>query len=140
MRGENRMLTTEVGLLAHGVVGEGLNVALGVVCAPRHVRGDLAPTFPLGDGAFQQLALLWGHLEAGDCGPTHVVVCPVFNMGPKIFRCIDSQPADSSAGVSDMPAFLPRSGDPGNLALVNISEWRLSLVLRNDGILQVTSL
>ena len=71
---ENRVLTTEARVFAHVVVGEGLYVAFGVALAPRHVRGDLATTLPLGNSVFEQLALLAVYREAGDCRPTHVVV------------------------------------------------------------------
>jgi transketolase N-terminal domain/subunit len=58
---ENRVLTPEVSLLTHVVVGEGLYVALGVAFAPRHVRSELATALPLGDGFLKQLALLTIH-------------------------------------------------------------------------------
>ena len=78
--GENRVLTPEVRVFAHGVVGEGLYVALGVALLPRHVGGELAPTLPLGDGFFEEIALLTIYREPGDCCPTHVVVCHSFNV------------------------------------------------------------
>jgi len=58
MGGENRVLTPEVGFVAHVIVGEGLYVAFRVTLTPRHVGGDLATTPPLGDGFLKQLALL----------------------------------------------------------------------------------
>jgi hypothetical protein len=78
--GENRVLTTEVGVVANVVVSEGLYIAFCVTFAPRHVRGDLATTLPLGDSFLKQLALLTVYREAGDCRPTHVVVSHVFNV------------------------------------------------------------
>lgn len=49
--GENRVLTPEISLVGHGIVGEWLHVILCIAFAPRKVRGELAPAIPLGDGA-----------------------------------------------------------------------------------------
>jgi hypothetical protein len=76
------VLTTEVGVFAHRIVGEGLHVAFRVVTPPRKICGDLAASLLLGDGIFEQVALLVVHREAGDCRPTHVIVCHIFNVTP----------------------------------------------------------
>jgi hypothetical protein len=79
------VLTPEIRFVAHVVVGEGLDVAFRVTLSPRHVRGELAPTLPLGDSVLKQLALLIVYREAGDCGPTHVVVCHRVNVSAMLF-------------------------------------------------------
>ncbi len=79
MGGEDRVLTTEVGMFSHVVVGEGLYVALGVTVAPRHLRGDLATTLPRRNRLFEKVSLLVRHIETSDCCPTHVIVCHSFN-------------------------------------------------------------
>ena len=83
--GENCVLTAEVGIFAYRLVCEGLHVALGVTLPPREVCGDLATLLPLGDDFFEQVALFAINREAGDCRPTHVVVCHVFNVALWLF-------------------------------------------------------
>ena len=80
MGGENRVLTTEVGVFAYVVVCEGLYVAFRVAGALRHVGGDLATTLPFGDSFLKQLPLLVVYRETSDCRPTHVVVSHSFNV------------------------------------------------------------
>ena len=52
---------------------------MGVARPPRHVGGDLATPLPLGDGLFEEVALVVRNFETSDCRPTHVVVCHRFN-------------------------------------------------------------
>ena len=79
------MLTAEVGVFAHRIIGEGLHVALGVATSPREVCSDLAAPLPPGNSLFEQLALLAVYREAGDCRPTHVAVCHIFNVALRLF-------------------------------------------------------
>ncbi len=128
--GENRVLTTEVGIFAHRVVGEGLDVTLGIATSPREFCGDLASPFPLGDGVFEQIALLAVNREAGDCRPTHVVVYHTFNVTSWLFT--DSGNAELYERAPLLPTARVRSrlrnGTP-RCRLVEFSTVGISLYL-----------
>jgi hypothetical protein len=75
MGSENCVLTPEMCLLQHGVVGEVLEVGFPrLTVFPSDATADVTGIFPLTDAGVEQVLSLVGKDGTGDCGAPQVVV------------------------------------------------------------------